>query len=369
MMMMMLLLNVLMHKLGLLIGNVFLVIFGHMLLNVNMDGLLHWDFHGIRNVFLNLNWHFLDHGVGCGHMDLNFIRHWLVNMHWHGTIIGNVDGDRHLLDHWHWHWLVNIVGHWFVDMVGHWLLNGHFHRVVNDLLDGVGLVDVHVLLYFVVDNLFNGIRSWDMNFHGHMDLLLDWVRCWHMYLRIQKLDHDLGLLSKDKLYLYGHRTIVRHMNCHGNLLFDRIWRWNFIRHFHDLLNLIGHMLDDGIRLGYLDLDGHMDMFLDRHMDNFLDGHRNWHLFNDCQCLFLMHWKVWHMMMMIILIVMQSTFRLCGILTSSFLGLLLYRLSCCLLHSGTLLFLPLCIASSQQQHESERCRCTLEGVKKEFCYRR
>lgn len=139
------------------------------------------------------------------------------------------------------------------------------------------------------------------------------------------------------------------MNWHMYLLFDGIWRWNFIRHFHDLLNLIGHMLDHGIRLGYLDFHGNMDMFLDRHMNNFLYGHWNWHLLNDCQCLFLMHWKVGHMMMMVmmVLIVMQSPFRFCGIFTSSFLCLLLYRLSSCFLRSGTLLFLSLCIARSQQ----------------------
>jgi len=97
------------------------------------------------------------------------------------------------------------------------------------------------------------------------------------------------------------------MNWHGNLLFDGIWSGNFIRHFNDLLNLIGNMLDHGVRLGYLDFYGNMDMFFDWHMNNFLNGYRNWHLLYDCQCLFLMHWKVWHMMMMVILIVMESSF--------------------------------------------------------------
>lgn len=181
--MMVLLLNVLVHKLGFLIGDVLLVIFGHMLLDVNMNGLLHWDFHWIRNVFLNLDWHFLDHGVRCGHMDFYLVRHWFINMHGHGTIVGNMDGNWHLLDHWHWHRLVNIVRYWFIDMVGHWLINVHLHGVVDDLLHGVGLVDMHLLLYLVVYNLFNWIRSWHMDFYRHMNLFLNWVGCGHVNLR------------------------------------------------------------------------------------------------------------------------------------------------------------------------------------------
>lgn len=182
MMIMVLLLNVLVHKLGLLVGDVLLMILWHMLLDVNMNGLLHWDFDGVWNVFLNLDWHFLDHWIRCGHMYFHLIGHWLLNMNGHGAIIGHMDGHWHLLDNGHGHWLVHIMRHWLVHIVGHWLLNGHLDWVVDNLFDGVRLVDMHVLLYLVVNDFLDGIRSGHMYFDWHMDLLLNWIGCGHMYL-------------------------------------------------------------------------------------------------------------------------------------------------------------------------------------------
>lgn len=86
------------------------------------------------------------------------------------------------------------------------------------------------------------------------------------------------------------------------LLFDGIWRWHFIGHLDNLLNLIGHMLDHGIWLRHLDFHGHMHMLFHGYMDDLFDWHRHWHLLDDRQCFLLMYWEVWHMMMMIILVV-------------------------------------------------------------------
>lgn len=181
----MILLDVLVVELRLLVGDMLLMVFRHVLLDVNMDGLLHGDLDRVRNVFLHLHWHFLDHRVGGGHMDLDLIGHWLLDMNGHGTIIGHMDGHWHLLDHGHWHWFVHIVGHWFVDVVGHWLVDGHLHRVVDNLLHGIWLVDMHVFLNIVVYNLFDWIRSRNMNLYWHMDLLFDWVRSGHMNLQTE----------------------------------------------------------------------------------------------------------------------------------------------------------------------------------------
>lgn len=148
------------------------------------------------------------------------------------------------------------------------------------------------------------------------------------------------------LYLDWHWTIVGHMDRHGNLLLDWIWLWHFVGHLYDLLNFIGYMLDHGIRLRHLDFNGHMNVFLDRHMNDLLDGHWNWHLLDHRQCLLLMNWEVRHMMMVVILIVMQTAFRLCVIVADRLLGLLFSWLSSLLLNSSALLLLGLSIAGRQ-----------------------
>lgn len=201
MMMMMILLDVLVMELRLLVGHMFLMIFGHVFLDVHMDGLLHWDFHGVRNVFLDFDGHLLDHGVGLWHMNLNLIGHWLVNVHGHRTIIGHMHGNGHLLDHRHGYGFVHIVRYWLVHMVGYWLLDGHLDGVVNNLLDGVWFVDMHVLLNLIVDNLFNWVWCGNMNLNGHMNLLLYWVWGRHMNLR-GKNGVSIVILGVPSLSLY-----------------------------------------------------------------------------------------------------------------------------------------------------------------------
>lgn len=159
------------------------------------------------------------------------------------------------------------------------------------------------------------------------------------------------------VYLDWHWAIVGHMDSHRNLLLNWVWLWHFVGHLHDLLNFIGHMLDHRIGLRHLDFHGHMNVFLDRHMNNLFDGHWHWHLLDHRQCLLLVDGEVRHMMVMVILIVMQTSFRLCGIIADCLLGLLFSRLNLFLSH-GTLLLLGLCIAGSQQQHQSDCCRDTL-----------
>lgn len=149
------------------------------------------------------------------------------------------------------------------------------------------------------------------------------------------------------------------MDGHMDLLLDGIGSWHLVGNLHDLLHLVGNVFDHRIGLWHLDLNGHMDVLLDGHMYDLLDGHGHWHLLNDGQCLLLVHREVRHVMMVIVLVVVQSSLRLGRILASRCLGSLGLRLSLLLLGgSGGLLVLSSDVAGGQEQDQSQRCRCAL-----------
>lgn len=107
--------------------------------------------------------------------------------------------------------------------------------VVDDLLDGVRLGNVHFYLDRVVDLLLDRVRSRHMDLDGHMDFLGDWVRFGHVHLN-------------------GHWSIHMDMDGHMDLLLHRVWGWDVHGHFNDFLHRVVDDLLNGIRRGNMHLD-------------------------------------------------------------------------------------------------------------------
>lgn len=146
------------------------------------------------------------------------------------------------------------------------------------------------------------------------------------------------------------------MDGHWNLLFDGIGSWHFIGHFDDFFDLIRHVLDHWVGLWYLDFHGHMDVLLNGHMHDLLDRHWHGNLLDHCQCLFLVHREVGHMVVVVVLVVVQTALGLGGVLAGRCLG---FWLDLFLLgRGGSLLVLSPDVAGGQQQDQGQRCRCAL-----------
>lgn len=224
------------------VGHGLLDVNGHVLLNMDgvrpVDGHLHGEWHGllhrVGDVFLN--------GVGSGHGHFDGVGHGLLNVNGVRTVDGNLHGVGDGLLHRVGDGLLYWVRHGLGDMYGVRPVNVHLDGHMHFLVHGVRLRHMNRNLHGVGDLLLYWVRSGHWDLDGHMHLFLDGV--------------GLG-----NVYLDGVRPVDVHMDGVGYLLLDRVGLRDVHGYLNDFLDGVRHVLNDGVGLGNMHLDGVRDLLL------------------------------------------------------------------------------------------------------------
>lgn len=240
-----------------LVGHVLLDVVRHVFLKMHGHWTVYWDVHRHGHFLLHRVRDEFLHRVRCWVRNLDGVRHgflnvngdWVVNMNLHGVVYDLLNGVRHFLLYWD--------GHRLIHMDGHWVVNVHLDRVMDDLLNWVRNVHLDGNLYRVVDFLLNRVGLRYLHFY--------WVR--HV------LFNGVGDLLVD---LDGYGPINMYVHGVGHFLLHWVRLLDVLGYFDDFLHWVVYSFHDWVRCGNVNLYRVVDSFLNGDRDVFLHWVRHWH---------------------------------------------------------------------------------------------